>query len=345
MNLKKMPTRISTAAFTLLAFAVPVMTPTTLPAADPLTKPVVFEVLLPEDAGLEVDGGKTQATGTNRRFESPPVAPGRRYAYVLKATWKGHTVTRKIYVDPDHVTRVDFRSELQNPKAEPKVEPKAEAKVEPKPEANMKAEPKTEAKAEPKPKLPSTAKAEPKAEPSADVTPEAKTEAKLQPEPKTEAKAEPKPKATSGEESESKDVLPTPKPESKPAAKAEPKTEKKPAAEVKPEAKTDAKSEPKAEPKVEPKPEPKVEAKVEPKAEPKAEPKPEPKVDAKAETKTEPKPETKADPKPESILALGLPTPVVLKPGEMTIVLVKVSQKDSKPLAAEPVVTLERLGR
>src|SRR5262245_61099767 len=74
--------------------------------------PAVFEVLLPADADLEVDGKKTRATGESRRFQSPPVPAG-TYAYTLKATWRGHNITRTILIRPDLVTQVDLRAELQ----------------------------------------------------------------------------------------------------------------------------------------------------------------------------------------------------------------------------------------
>ena len=51
--------------------------------------PVTFEVLLPAEAVLELNGGLTRATGPVRRFQSPPVAPGEAYVYSLRATYKG----------------------------------------------------------------------------------------------------------------------------------------------------------------------------------------------------------------------------------------------------------------
>ena len=76
-------------------------------------KPVHLDILLPKDAELEVDGHKTKATGSTRRFESPPMPVGRTYAYALKVVWHGHTLTRRIEVRPEHPLTVDLRKELQ----------------------------------------------------------------------------------------------------------------------------------------------------------------------------------------------------------------------------------------
>jgi uncharacterized protein (TIGR03000 family) len=82
-------------------------------AQGPEKKPAVFEVLLPADATLEVDGHPTQSTGERRRFQSPPVETGSTYAYPIKATWRGHTLTRTIRLRAERVTTVDLRQELQ----------------------------------------------------------------------------------------------------------------------------------------------------------------------------------------------------------------------------------------
>jgi uncharacterized protein (TIGR03000 family) len=140
MNLMKTPAPAGAAVLLLLTLSLSVTGQSVLPSADPAKKPVVFEVLLAAEASLEVDGYKTQATGEKRGFESPPVATGKSYTYQLKATWKGNTVTRKVYVSPDKVATFDFRDQLQNPKPLPKAEPKTEAKVESKPEARTKPE-------------------------------------------------------------------------------------------------------------------------------------------------------------------------------------------------------------
>jgi uncharacterized protein (TIGR03000 family) len=77
-------------------------------------RPIAFEVLLPADATLEIDGNKTDATGTTRTFRTPALEAGRKYSYTLKATLGGKTVTRKIEVasggDNTFDLRADFRA-------------------------------------------------------------------------------------------------------------------------------------------------------------------------------------------------------------------------------------------
>ena len=51
-------------------------------------KPATLVVYLPADARLEVDGQLTRKTGEVRRFSTPPLEPGKRYRYELRATWK-----------------------------------------------------------------------------------------------------------------------------------------------------------------------------------------------------------------------------------------------------------------
>ena len=79
----------------------------------PEKKPAVFEVMVPANADVEVDGQKTQAAGETRRFESPPVAVGGTYAYAVRATWQGKVVERTVKIRPDRVTTVDLRDELR----------------------------------------------------------------------------------------------------------------------------------------------------------------------------------------------------------------------------------------
>jgi uncharacterized protein (TIGR03000 family) len=51
------------------------------------TKPATLVVYLPADARLEVDDQPTRKTGPVRRFTTPPLEPGKRYRYDLRATW------------------------------------------------------------------------------------------------------------------------------------------------------------------------------------------------------------------------------------------------------------------
>ncbi len=49
--------------------------------------PARLKVLVPLNAVVEIDGVKTRQTGENRVFASPPLTPGKKYSYVVKATW------------------------------------------------------------------------------------------------------------------------------------------------------------------------------------------------------------------------------------------------------------------
>jgi uncharacterized protein (TIGR03000 family) len=51
---------------------------------------------VPANAELWFDGSKTTTTGSVREFQSPPLTPGSRYVYEVRARWKenGHEVTQ-----------------------------------------------------------------------------------------------------------------------------------------------------------------------------------------------------------------------------------------------------------
>ena len=51
-------------------------------------KPAEFEVLVPAETELLVDGFKTQTPGETRRFLTPSLEVGGTYSYSLKATWQ-----------------------------------------------------------------------------------------------------------------------------------------------------------------------------------------------------------------------------------------------------------------
>ena len=72
----------------------------------------VLEVHLPADAELELDGNKTKLTGEVRRFESPPVQPGKTFAYGLRATWHSKAITRTVAFRPESPTVVDLRPDF-----------------------------------------------------------------------------------------------------------------------------------------------------------------------------------------------------------------------------------------
>src|SRR5262249_22456846 len=54
---------------------------------------IFFDVLLPADAVLTIDGTPTRETGALRHFQTPPLPVGGEYTYTLKATHQGKEVT------------------------------------------------------------------------------------------------------------------------------------------------------------------------------------------------------------------------------------------------------------
>jgi uncharacterized protein (TIGR03000 family) len=71
------------------------------------------DVWLPSaDAELWVEGQKTKRTGTYRQFVSPPLAPGKKYAYDFRARWleggREVTQTRTVYFRAGDQITVDF---------------------------------------------------------------------------------------------------------------------------------------------------------------------------------------------------------------------------------------------
>jgi uncharacterized protein (TIGR03000 family) len=75
-------------------------------------KPISFEVLLPANATLEIDGNKTEETGETRTFRTPPLEVGRNYSYTLKASANGKEVTRKIQIAFGAENRFDLRGQF-----------------------------------------------------------------------------------------------------------------------------------------------------------------------------------------------------------------------------------------
>jgi uncharacterized protein (TIGR03000 family) len=69
-------------------------------------------VKVPADAQLWFEGKATTSTGAVREFESPPLAPGRRYSYEVRARWNenGHeiTQTQKVAVTAGARVNVEF---------------------------------------------------------------------------------------------------------------------------------------------------------------------------------------------------------------------------------------------
>lgn len=73
---------------------------------------VILEVLLPDAARLFIEGKEFGATAGLRRFESPPLRPG-KYTYTVMVILPGpkgpQKITRKIDVRPGDFEAVDFR--------------------------------------------------------------------------------------------------------------------------------------------------------------------------------------------------------------------------------------------
>jgi uncharacterized protein (TIGR03000 family) len=111
-----------------------------LPATAQESKPIVFEVLLPATATLEIDGYKTTSTGESRSFETPAVVVGKSYSYVLKATDGKKKVTKTIILKTTGNDRLvfDLRKDFalampgdgdKQPVKDPKVEKQKGPKV------------------------------------------------------------------------------------------------------------------------------------------------------------------------------------------------------------------------
>jgi uncharacterized protein (TIGR03000 family) len=73
-------------------------------------------VIVPADAEVFFDGSPTTQTGTERVFASPPLTPGARYSYSIRARWTadGRPVeqTRAVPVTAGAQVRVDFTAPL-----------------------------------------------------------------------------------------------------------------------------------------------------------------------------------------------------------------------------------------
>jgi uncharacterized protein (TIGR03000 family) len=78
-------------------------------AAAPADDRAHLTVTVPAGARLWFDDTATAATGPVREFQTPPLTPGRRYAYTVRARWddNGHEVTRTQRVEFAAGARVD----------------------------------------------------------------------------------------------------------------------------------------------------------------------------------------------------------------------------------------------
>jgi uncharacterized protein (TIGR03000 family) len=88
--------------------------PTTPPPPAAQPEPARLKVFVPPDAILRVDGAQTQSTGEIRNFLSPPLTPGKKFVYTLRATWReqGKEIERErtVRVEAGVETTVDFRA-------------------------------------------------------------------------------------------------------------------------------------------------------------------------------------------------------------------------------------------
>jgi uncharacterized protein (TIGR03000 family) len=72
-----------------------------------------LQLIVPENAEVLFDGGKTQQTGTTREFVSPPLPPGKVYSYTITvrstdANGKTNVDKRVINVQANDWFRIDF---------------------------------------------------------------------------------------------------------------------------------------------------------------------------------------------------------------------------------------------
>ena len=66
-------------------------------------------VKVPVDAEVWVEGRKTNSTGSAREFQSPPLTPGARYSYEIRARWNenGHQVDQTQQVEVTAGAHID----------------------------------------------------------------------------------------------------------------------------------------------------------------------------------------------------------------------------------------------
>jgi uncharacterized protein (TIGR03000 family) len=73
---------------------------------------VRLDVIVPDTAEVRIEGALTKQTGGVRKFVSPPLSPGSKYAYEVRARWSqdGRTVDRvqQVVVRAGDLVRVDF---------------------------------------------------------------------------------------------------------------------------------------------------------------------------------------------------------------------------------------------
>jgi uncharacterized protein (TIGR03000 family) len=73
-----------------------------------------IDIRVPADAKVFFDRSPTAQTGSDRRFVSPPLEPGRVYRYEITARWirdgQEQTGSRTVRVEPGQTVHVDFGS-------------------------------------------------------------------------------------------------------------------------------------------------------------------------------------------------------------------------------------------
>lgn len=82
------------------------------PATAPEMRTAILHVHVPPDAELFFEGKPTALAGSDRDFESPPLAEGQKYRYDVLARWRqnGRPIveTRQVYVNAGDRLYIDF---------------------------------------------------------------------------------------------------------------------------------------------------------------------------------------------------------------------------------------------
>jgi uncharacterized protein (TIGR03000 family) len=79
----------------------------------------LINLSVPADAEIWFEGSKMTSTGSVREYQSPPLEPGGRYTYDIRARWEenGHEVTQTQQIEVTAGTRVDVHFPVQPTKA------------------------------------------------------------------------------------------------------------------------------------------------------------------------------------------------------------------------------------
>jgi hypothetical protein len=82
------------------------------PATNPTTKAILFELRVPAEAVVIIEGEKTQSIGEVRQYQTLPVLTGKKYGYTIKVSFKGKDVTKDIVLKHDDPNKTDLRAEF-----------------------------------------------------------------------------------------------------------------------------------------------------------------------------------------------------------------------------------------